>query len=111
MLNNFQVLAEKVDAELRMHARRMASRSAKLRLRDGRFMACKLINVSPGGALFDVAAGEDLPEEFNLIISGAEFEAACEVRHRRRTDYGGATVARVGVMFMSNRLTALQRFG
>lgn len=111
MLNDFQVLAEKVGAEMRVYARRQATRGARLRLRDGSFMPCKLVNVSPGGALIDVADGEELPEEFNLIIASADFEAACEVRHRRMADYDGETVSRVGVMFMSNRLTALQRFG
>ncbi|MFN0218392.1 MAG: PilZ domain-containing protein [Hyphomicrobium sp.] len=115
MLVDFQVLAEQVDAEMRVCARRPGSRRASLRLRDGRMVACRLVNVSAGGALIDVPDVDILPDEFNLVIESSEFEAACSVRHTRRLETVGTggpqPVTRAGIMFMSNRLTALQRFG
>lgn len=107
---DFQALAEKVGAEMRAHARRKGIGAASLRLPEGKVVDCRLVNVSPGGALIEVQGFGELPEEFNLIIASSDFEAACEVRHSRRVDTE-EPVLRAGVMFMSNRLTALQRFG
>ncbi|MGQ0455842.1 MAG: PilZ domain-containing protein [Hyphomicrobium sp.] len=115
MLVDFQVLAEQVDAEMRLCARRPGARSASLRMRDGRLVDCRLVNVSASGALIEVPGVDILPDEFNLVIETAEFEASCSVRHTRRIEAdaleGRDGVLRAGIMFMSNRLTALQRFG
>lgn len=112
MCIDIQGLASELGIEVREHERRKAARAAKLRLTDGRFIDCRLINVSAGGALIDLPEIDSLPDQFNLIIATSDFEAACEVRHMRRiASNSGAKVLRAGVMFMSHRLTALQRFG
>jgi hypothetical protein len=109
---DYQALASQLSIEVREHERYKSAHAARLRLSDGRFMDCRLVNVSAGGALIDLSDLNDLPDEFNLIIATADFEAACEVRHMRRLEsHAGANILRAGVMFMSNRLTALQRFG
>lgn len=112
MCIDYQSLASELGIEVREHARRRTAKAAKIRLADGRFIDCRLVNVSAGGALIDLPEADALPDQFNLIIATADFEAACEVRHTRHIDLSaGAKVLRAGVMFMSHRLTALQRFG
>jgi hypothetical protein len=55
------------------------------------------------GALVEARTGTPLPETFRLIMPDQMFSADCEVRHR--------TDGRVGVLFASNRLEAMSRFG
>lgn len=50
---------------------------------------CRLVNMSPKGALIDVPAYDHLPSRFRLTIGN--YETECEVKHRER--------ARIGVHF------------
>lgn len=83
--------------------RRDVDLDGKVRLADGPLVECRVENISAGGALIRPLQFGMLPETFSLLIESAEFEAACEVRHRVGSS--------VGVMFMSNRRDALLKFG
>jgi hypothetical protein len=87
----------------RSDVRREVDLDAHIRLRTGELVACRVLNVSAGGALVHLDQARLLPDEFSLSIPSEAFEAACEVRHR--------TGQRVGVMFMSNRREAIAKFG
>ncbi len=108
---DFQRLSEQVAAELEARARARAGCPAELKLGDGRRLDCRVLHITPSGALIDAPGVDALPESFNLAVAAADFEAACEVRCARHIEQSGAPSLRTGVMFMSNRLTALQRFG
>ena len=87
----------------RAHARRDCSFAGEIKISGEPAIACEVINVSEMGALlrFDMVIG--LPPAFRLVIASEMFEADCEVRHQSGTN--------VGVMFTSNRLEAMARFG
>ncbi len=102
-------LAQQIAAELEARAEARAGCPGEIKLEDGRRRACRILHITPSGALIDAPGVDALPEYFNLAV--ADFEAACEVRCARHIEQSGAPSLRAGVMFMSNRLTALQRFG
>lgn len=52
-------------------------------------LPCRLVNMSPKGAMLDVPMYEHIPSKFRLIIGN--YETECEVKHREK--------ARIGVHF------------
>lgn len=104
-------LAQQIAAELEARAEARAGCPAQLKLDDGRRVDCRVLHITPSGALIDAPGVDALPQSFNLAVAAADFEAACEVRCARHIEQSGVSSLRAGVMFMSNRLTALQRFG
>jgi hypothetical protein len=49
-------------------------------------LPCRLVNMSPKGALLDVAMYDHIPSRFKLMIGN--YETECEVKHRERSRIG-----------------------
>ncbi len=96
-------LAATVPANRRAHTRHEVDYAATLRFADGSSETGRVHDVSPMGALIEPRAGARISETFRLIIPAVMFSADCEIRHR--------TDGRIGVLFLSNRLEAMSRFG
>jgi hypothetical protein len=90
-------------AERRAHVRHEVDYPAIVRASGRADIAARVRDVSAMGALVEARTGTPLPETFRLIMPDQMFSADCEVRHR--------TDGRVGVLFASNRLEAMSRFG
>lgn len=90
-------------AERRSHVRRQVDYAATVRTSSHGDLAVRVRDVSAMGALVELRPGTSVPDTFRLIIPAEMFSADCEVRHR--------TDSRAGVLFTSNRLEAMSRFG
>ncbi len=90
-------------AERRAHIRHEVDYPAIVRAAGRADVAARVRDVSAMGALVEAPAGTQLPDTFRLIMPDQMFSADCEVRHR--------TEGRAGVLFISNRLEAMSRFG
>ncbi len=87
----------------RASQRRDCSFQARIKIAGEPPIPCKVINVSAMGALLQLNVVMGLPPVFKLIVDSEMFEAECEVRHQ--------TGVNVGVLFTSNRLEAMAKFG
>ena len=87
----------------RAHNRVAASKPALIRTLQWERVACRVVDISAGGARIEVASGVVIPERFKLLIPDDLFEAECEVRH--------ADGASAGLVFTSNQMEALAAYG
>ena len=87
----------------RASQRRDCSLVARIKIPGELAIPCRVINVSAMGALLQLNAVIGMPPAFRLIVESEMFEADCEVRHQ--------TGMNVGVLFTSNRLEAMAKFG
>lgn len=90
-------------AERRSHVRREVDYAAIVRTPNHGDVAARVRDVSAMGASVELRPGTNVADTFRLIIPAEMFSADCEVRHR--------TDGRIGVLFTSNRLEAMSRFG
>jgi len=54
-------------------------------------VACRIVNISDGGALLEIDGSVRLPAAFRLVVEDTRFNLMCELRHKSGT--------RVGVRF------------
>lgn len=66
--------------------------------------ACRVLNVSAGGALLQLEKPCPLPDDFDLKINAPTFEVRCQIRHKSENQY-------YAIMFTSNRVEAIEMFG
>jgi hypothetical protein len=90
-------------AERRAHVRHEVDYPAIVRVAGRADLSVRVRDVSAMGALIEPKAGVQVSDAFRLIMADQMFSADCEVRHR--------TEGRIGVLFTSNRLEAMSRFG
>ena len=51
-------------------------------------VACRIRNVSTGGALLELAVAAVLPPKFDLLIEDRQLKIRCELRHRSELEVG-----------------------
>src|SRR5947209_7203468 len=85
-------LAREPERVRRRHPRKPVNQPAVAALGDGErpaLRACVVVDISAGGAKLKIAAPEELPETFTLILSwGARTTRRCLVRWRSQTEVG-----------------------
>ena len=96
-------IAEATFTDRRSVPRKTVAIPAKVGFRNTPPVHCIVRNVSPMGALLEFSDDLDVPNNFRIIIESELFTADCEVRHNKDR--------KVGVLFTSNRLEAMARFG
>jgi hypothetical protein len=77
--------------ERRKLSRRRTLKAGSIRFNQGSAFDCRVRNLSPAGAMLEVAGQLGIPEEFTLVIEADRFRQNCRVIWR--------TTTRLGVVF------------
>ena len=86
----------------RRSGRRHCDLAARIRVPGFPMIMCRVLDISPMGAMFELETLAIMPATFTLQIPNDLFSVECDLRHQNGQ--------RCGVLFTSNRQEAMSRY-